>query len=88
MASDMWNLPGPGVVPMSLASAEGFLTNGPLREVLRLLLTPWGETPARDVTHHWGSGAEKATMSSQLLSQGSSTFARKNAGSPVVPGYW
>ena len=43
---------------------------------------------ARDLTHHWGSGAEKATMSSQHLSQGSSTFARKDGGSPVVPGHW
>lgn len=51
-------------------------------------MTPWGETLARDLTHHWGSGPEKATMSSQHLSQGSSTFARQDGGSPVVPGHW
>ena len=39
----MWNLPGPGIKPMSLALADGFLTTGPQGSLLLSLFFFFGK---------------------------------------------
>lgn len=48
-------------------------------------LVPWGEALTRGVSHLRGSGAEKATSSSQHLSQ---LLCKERWGRPVMPGHW